>query len=84
MGPAIVTADEIPDVRELRLRTYVNDELRQDARVADLIFDIPTLIATISATTTLTSAMNYPRTIELRRSLTGSQREVKRAGTIPR
>jgi 2-keto-4-pentenoate hydratase/2-oxohepta-3-ene-1,7-dioic acid hydratase in catechol pathway len=33
----------------------VNDELRQDAVVADLIFDIPTLIETISATTTLQS-----------------------------
>lgn len=56
MGPYIVTADEIPDVTKLRLRTYVNDELRQDAVVSDLIFDIPTLIATLSATTRLRSA----------------------------
>ncbi len=55
MGPYLVTADEIPDVRALRLQTFVNDELRQDAVVADLIFDIPTLIETISATTTLQS-----------------------------
>jgi 2-keto-4-pentenoate hydratase/2-oxohepta-3-ene-1,7-dioic acid hydratase in catechol pathway len=53
MGPALVTADEVPDVTALRLQTFVNDELRQDAVVADLIFDIPTLIATLSATTTL-------------------------------
>ena len=53
MGPYLVTADEIPDVTKLRLQTFVNDELRQDAVVADLIFDIPTLIATLSATTTL-------------------------------
>ena len=53
MGPWLVTADEIPDVTALRLQTFVNDELRQDARVADLIFDIPTLIETLSATTTL-------------------------------
>jgi 2-keto-4-pentenoate hydratase/2-oxohepta-3-ene-1,7-dioic acid hydratase in catechol pathway len=31
----------------------VNGELRQDAPVADLIFDIPTLIETISAGITL-------------------------------
>ena len=53
MGPYLVTADEIPDVTKLRLKTFVNDELRQDALVADLIFDIPFLIATMSATTTL-------------------------------
>ena len=53
MGPYLVTADEIVDVGALRLQTFVNGELRQNALVADLIFDIPTLIATISATTTL-------------------------------
>ncbi len=53
MGPYLVTADEVRDVRELRLQTFVNGELRQNATVADLIFDIPTLIAAISATTTL-------------------------------
>jgi 2-keto-4-pentenoate hydratase/2-oxohepta-3-ene-1,7-dioic acid hydratase in catechol pathway len=53
MGPAIVTADEVPDPRALTLRTWVNDELRQNASVADLIFDIPTLIETISASITL-------------------------------
>ena len=55
MGPYLVTADDIPDVRALRLQTFVNDELRQNASVADLIFDIPTLIETLSATTTLRS-----------------------------
>jgi 2-keto-4-pentenoate hydratase/2-oxohepta-3-ene-1,7-dioic acid hydratase in catechol pathway len=49
MGPCIVTADEVPEVRELRVRTTVNGEARQDAPVADLIFDIPTLVAVISA-----------------------------------
>lgn len=53
MGPAVLTADEVPDPRTLRLRTWVNGELRQDAKVADLIFDIPTLIETISAYITL-------------------------------
>jgi len=53
MGPVIVTADEIPDPSRLRVRTWVNDELRQDESVASLIFDIPTLIEAISAGITL-------------------------------
>lgn len=53
MGPTVVTADEVPDPRELRLTTWVNGEKRQDAPVADLIFDIPTLIEAISAGITL-------------------------------
>jgi 2-keto-4-pentenoate hydratase/2-oxohepta-3-ene-1,7-dioic acid hydratase in catechol pathway len=53
MGPAVVTTDEIPDVTKLRLETRVNGEVRQSASVADLIFDIPTLIETISGVMTL-------------------------------
>jgi 2-keto-4-pentenoate hydratase/2-oxohepta-3-ene-1,7-dioic acid hydratase in catechol pathway len=53
MGPVIVTADEVPDPSRLKVRTWVNDELRQDESVASLIFDIPTLIETISAGITL-------------------------------
>jgi 2-keto-4-pentenoate hydratase/2-oxohepta-3-ene-1,7-dioic acid hydratase in catechol pathway len=53
MGPVIVTANEIPDPEKLHLLTHVNGEKRQDAMVADLIFDIPTLIESISATMTL-------------------------------
>jgi 2-keto-4-pentenoate hydratase/2-oxohepta-3-ene-1,7-dioic acid hydratase in catechol pathway len=53
MGPAILTADEVPDPRALRVITHVNGEKRQDAPVADLIFDIPTLIEAISAAITL-------------------------------
>jgi 2-keto-4-pentenoate hydratase/2-oxohepta-3-ene-1,7-dioic acid hydratase in catechol pathway len=53
MGPAILTADEVPDPRKLMLSTFVNGERRQHATVADLIFDIPTLIEAISAAITL-------------------------------
>jgi 2-keto-4-pentenoate hydratase/2-oxohepta-3-ene-1,7-dioic acid hydratase in catechol pathway len=35
------------------VRCWVNDELRQDASTGQLIFDVPTLIATISAGITL-------------------------------
>jgi 2-keto-4-pentenoate hydratase/2-oxohepta-3-ene-1,7-dioic acid hydratase in catechol pathway len=53
MGPAIVTSDEIKDVEQLRLLTKVNGEVRQDAYVSQLIFDIPTLIETLSKVMTL-------------------------------
>jgi 2-keto-4-pentenoate hydratase/2-oxohepta-3-ene-1,7-dioic acid hydratase in catechol pathway len=46
-GPWITTADEV-DAGNLGLRCWVNGELRQRANTRDLIFDIPTLIATIS------------------------------------
>ena len=52
MGPWIVTADEV-DPENLDVKCWVNGELRQDANTRDLIFDIPTLIATISAGLTL-------------------------------
>ena len=48
MGPWIVTPDEL-DPENLRVRTWINGEPRQDANTKDLIFDIPTLIATLSA-----------------------------------
>jgi len=52
-GPTLTTADEIGDPSQLRLQTHVNGELRQDASVRDLIFDIPTVIETISRGITL-------------------------------
>jgi 2-keto-4-pentenoate hydratase/2-oxohepta-3-ene-1,7-dioic acid hydratase in catechol pathway len=52
MGPWIVTADEI-DGRNTRVRCWVNGELRQDGPTENMIFDIPTLIETISRGITL-------------------------------
>ncbi len=52
MGPVAVTADEV-DLASARVRCWVNDELRQDATLPQLIFDIPTLIATLSKGITL-------------------------------
>ena len=54
-GPWITTVEEIPDPNELRVRTWVNGELRQDAPTSNLIFKIPELIAFISQTCTLES-----------------------------
>ena len=53
MGPCIVTADEVRNVTKLQLTTRVNGEVRQDAPVSQLIFDIPTLIETLSRVMTL-------------------------------
>jgi 2-keto-4-pentenoate hydratase/2-oxohepta-3-ene-1,7-dioic acid hydratase in catechol pathway len=52
MGPWAVTAGEV-DIATARVQSRVNGEPRQDAAVKDLIFDIPTLIETISAGITL-------------------------------
>ena len=52
MGPWITTADEV-DPENLDVKCWVNGELRQNANTRDLIFNIPTLIATISAGLTL-------------------------------
>ncbi len=52
MGPWAVTADEI-DLGDTLIRTWVNGELRQDANTRDLIFDVPTIIETLSAGITL-------------------------------
>jgi acylpyruvate hydrolase len=52
LGPFLVTPDELPD-GPLRVRTILNDEVVQDADTSKLIFDIPTLISTISEFTTL-------------------------------
>ncbi|MDR5907437.1 fumarylacetoacetate hydrolase family protein [Franzmannia qiaohouensis] len=48
MGPWITTADEI-DPSDASIKCWVNGELRQDSNIGQLIFDIPTLIETISA-----------------------------------
>jgi acylpyruvate hydrolase len=51
-GPWITTADAI-DPADLRLRTWVNGELRQDTSTADLIFGPQTLVDFIAETCTL-------------------------------
>jgi 2-keto-4-pentenoate hydratase/2-oxohepta-3-ene-1,7-dioic acid hydratase in catechol pathway len=52
MGPWIVTADALDGTRT-RVRCWVNGELRQDGPTENMIFDIPTLIETISRGITL-------------------------------
>lgn len=52
MGPWLATADECKG-EDTAVKCWVNGELRQDARTTNLIFNIPNLIATLSAGITL-------------------------------
>ncbi len=53
MGPWIVTADSIGDPQQLQIGLSVNNESRQNGNTASMIFDIPTLIASLSEGLTL-------------------------------
>ena len=53
LGPVLVTPDEIGDVGNLRLTALVDGAVMQDGNTGDMIFDIPQLIAYISADITL-------------------------------
>jgi acylpyruvate hydrolase len=52
-GPWITTPDEVPDPEDLRLRTWVNGELRQDSSTNDLIFGVDAIVAFLAETQTL-------------------------------
>src|SRR5690606_2196376 len=52
MGPWAVTRDAF-DTSNADIRSRVNGELRQDSNTGRLIFDVPTIIATIAAGVTL-------------------------------
>jgi 2-keto-4-pentenoate hydratase/2-oxohepta-3-ene-1,7-dioic acid hydratase in catechol pathway len=53
MGPVVVTADELRDPAALRLRSSVNGETWQDSTTAEMVFDVPTIVAFASRTITL-------------------------------
>jgi 2-keto-4-pentenoate hydratase/2-oxohepta-3-ene-1,7-dioic acid hydratase in catechol pathway len=53
LGPWIVTADTVGDYRDLELSLLVNGERRQNAFARQMIFDIPAIIASLSAGITL-------------------------------
>jgi 2-keto-4-pentenoate hydratase/2-oxohepta-3-ene-1,7-dioic acid hydratase in catechol pathway len=53
LGPCIVTADEIPNPNSLAIKTVLNGETMQDWNTNDMIFDVPTLIEFLSASTKL-------------------------------
>lgn len=53
MGPYLVTADEIEDPHHLSIKTWVDDELRQNANTQHMIFNCYEMIAYLSKVMTL-------------------------------
>jgi acylpyruvate hydrolase len=53
LGPWVTTTEEIDDPESLRLRTWVNGDLRQDSSTSDLIFGCSELVQFIGQTCTL-------------------------------
>ena len=53
LGPWVVSADELGDPHALRIRTYVNDELRQDGKTSEMIYDCFQQVAHLSEAFTL-------------------------------
>jgi 2-keto-4-pentenoate hydratase/2-oxohepta-3-ene-1,7-dioic acid hydratase in catechol pathway len=53
VGPAIVTADEIPDPQVLRLRSFVNGQLRQNSNTRFMIWGVKELVCFFSRFVTL-------------------------------
>ena len=53
LGPCLVTRDEISNPNSLRIKTILNGQTMQDHTTADMIFDVPALIESLSSTMTL-------------------------------
>ncbi len=53
IGPWIITADEVGDPHQLRLRTFVNGDLRQESNTKELIFNCFHLVEYFSTAFTL-------------------------------
>ncbi|MFI5957643.1 fumarylacetoacetate hydrolase family protein [Cryptosporangium sp. NPDC051539] len=53
LGPGITPASQVPDPQRLRVRLWVNDELRQDESTADMICPVDELISAASRVATL-------------------------------
>ncbi|MFM9073568.1 MAG: fumarylacetoacetate hydrolase family protein [Cyanobium sp.] len=75
LGPVLVPLNELEDPLHLGLRTTLNGNLVQDGETGDMIFDVPSLIAFLSGSTTL-----LPGTV----IFTGTPEGVGMAATPPR
>ncbi len=53
VGPYLVTTDDIPDPQTLRVRGWLNGQLKQDSSTADMIFSVAECISYISQFMTL-------------------------------
>ena len=75
LGPVLVAPEELENPLRLALRTRLNGELVQEGDTSDMIFDVPSLIAFLSGSTTL-----LPGTV----IFTGTPEGVGMAATPPR
>jgi 2-keto-4-pentenoate hydratase/2-oxohepta-3-ene-1,7-dioic acid hydratase in catechol pathway len=75
LGPVLVPLAELSDPLSLGLRTTLNGEVVQEGNTSDMIFDVPSLIAFLSGSTTL-----LPGTV----IFTGTPEGVGMAATPPR
>jgi 2-keto-4-pentenoate hydratase/2-oxohepta-3-ene-1,7-dioic acid hydratase in catechol pathway len=53
LGPWLVTPEEIGDPQDLRVRCYVNEEMRQDASTGEMVFDCFQQVSHLSEAFTL-------------------------------
>ena len=53
IGPCIITKDEIKDIKNIKIQTTINGEIRQTGIVKDMIFNISTIIETLTKSMTL-------------------------------
>jgi 2,4-diketo-3-deoxy-L-fuconate hydrolase len=53
VGPHVVTKDEIPDLYDLQIATYLNGQLRQHSNTGLMTVRVPALLAAITRTVTL-------------------------------
>jgi len=53
IGPCIITKDEIKDIKNIKIQTTINGEVRQTGIVKDMIFNISTIIETLTKSMTL-------------------------------
>ena len=53
LGPALVSADEVPDPQRLAIECRLNGQLMQAGNSADMIFPVAELISRLSQDTTL-------------------------------
>ncbi len=53
MGPALVTADEVPDPHNLSIRLTIGDEVLQSSNTSNLIFNVAQLIESLTEVMTL-------------------------------
>jgi 2-keto-4-pentenoate hydratase/2-oxohepta-3-ene-1,7-dioic acid hydratase in catechol pathway len=53
LGPWVATADAIADPQDLRVRTWIDDELVQDGATEDMIFGVATIVRYLARVMTL-------------------------------